>query len=61
MGELLGWCLGTRNLQIAETDSRWKQTFYRNTLRLNDMHCLPMFTASHREFGGKNQAGPVWI
>lgn len=42
--------LATRTLlQIAETASRWKESFYGNTLHLNYMHCLPMFIASHAQ------------
>ena len=28
---------------------------YENMLHLNYMHCLPMFIASQREFGGKTE------
>lgn len=28
---------------------------YKNIFHLNCMHCLPMFIASQREFGGKNE------
>lgn len=47
--------LTTRNLTCAETTSRWKQTFYEYIFHLNYMHCLPMFIASQREFGGKTE------
>lgn len=47
--------LTTRNLTFAKTTSRWKQTFYEYIFHLNYMHCLPMFIASQREFGGKTE------
>lgn len=49
--------LTTRNLLMSsETTSRWKPTFYENIFHLNYMHCLPMFIASQREFGGKPES-----